>query len=171
MDLKNRYVLYTKPRHEKKVARRLSAAGYNVYCPLNKVKRKWSDRTKVVGEPLFKGYVFIYIEGHKREEVFSYPGTVRYLFWLRRPAVVREQEITTMQKWLGHYDHERLKVTDIRPGTCVYITSGKFMNEEGVLLDISGSKAFVQLKEMGIQLSLDLSQNELQALQSHAEKI
>jgi len=162
---KNWYVLYTKPRHEKKVAERLTSAGYTVYCPLQKVVRKWSDRTKVVEEPLFKGYVFIQIEDHKRDEVFTYPGTVRYLFWLRRPAIVREEEIATIQKWLGHYDHDRLKVTDITPGTYVRITSGKFMNEEGILLDTSNSKALVQLKELGIQLSLDLTQNELQALQ------
>jgi transcriptional antiterminator RfaH len=162
---KNWYVLYTKPRHEKKVAERLTAAGHKVYCPLQKVVRKWSDRTKVVEEPLFKGYVFILIEDHKRDEVFTYPGTVRYLFWLRRPAVVREEEIATIQKWLGHYDQERISVTDITPGTYVRITSGKFMNEEGILLDTSNSKALVQLPELGIQLSLDLTQNELQALQ------
>jgi transcriptional antiterminator RfaH len=162
---KNWFVLYTKPRHEKKVAERLTGAGYRVYCPLQKVVRKWSDRTKVVEEPLFKGYLFIQIEDHKREEVFTNPGTVRYLFWLRRPAIVREEEIAAIQKWMGHYDHERLKVTDITPGTYVCITSGKFMNKEGILLDTSNSKALVQLKELGIQLSLDLTQNELQALQ------
>jgi len=158
------YVLYTKPRNEKKVAQRLSEAGYTVYCPLQKVRRQWSDRTKVVEEPLFKSYLFIQIEDHKRDEVFTFPGTVRYLFWLRRPAVVRGEEIHTIQKWMGHYDHERLKVTDIIPGTYVRITSGKFMDEEGLLLDTSNSKALVQLKELGIQLSLDLTQNELQAL-------
>ena len=47
----------------------------------------------------------------------------------------------------------------------VRITSGKFMNAEGILLDTTNSKALVQLKELGIQLSLDLAQNELQALQ------
>jgi transcription antitermination factor NusG len=159
------YVLYTKPRHEKKVAERLKGAGYTVNCPLQKVVRRWSDRTKVVEEPLFKGYVFIQIEDHKRDEVFTCPGTVRYLFWLRRPAIVREEEIATIQKWMGHYDHSRLKVADITPGSYVRITSGKFMNEEGILLDTSNSKALVQLKELGMQLSLDLTQNELQALQ------
>ena len=159
------YVLYTKPRNEKKVAERLSAAGYNVYCPLHKVKRQWSDRMKVVEEPLFTSYLFIQIEDHRRDEVFTFPGTVRYLFWLRRPAIIREEEITTIQKWLGHYENERLQLTDITPGAYVRITSGKFVNKEGILLDTANSKALVQLKELGIQLSLDLTQNELQALQ------
>jgi hypothetical protein len=44
----NWYVLYTKLRQERKVAEHLTSAGYKVYCPLQKVVRKWSDRTKVV---------------------------------------------------------------------------------------------------------------------------
>ena len=162
---KNWYVLYTKPRHEKKVAEHLSEAGYSTYCPLYKVKRQWSDRTKVVEEPLFRSYIFIHIEDRKREEVFAFPGTVRYLFWLRKPAVVRPVEIEAIQKWLGHYDHDSLEVENITLGTLVRITSGQFMNEEAILLDQSRNKAVVQLKELGIQLSLNLHNNELLPLQ------
>ena len=151
------YVLYTKPRNEKKVAQRLSEAGYNVYCPLQKVRRQWSDRTKVVEEPLFKSHLFIQIEDHRRDEVFSFPGTVRYLFWLRRPAKVRQVEINTIQKWLGDYNHEDIDITDITPGDLVRITTGQFSGEEAVLLDRTQHKAVVQLKEIGIQLSLSLS--------------
>ena len=158
------YVLYTKPRNEKKVAQRLSKAGYTVYCPLQKVRRQWSDRTKVVEEPLFKSYLFIQIEDYKRDEVFSFPGTVRYLFWLRRPAQVRQAEIKTIQKWLGEYNHEDIDISDIQPGDLVRITSGQFSGEEAVLLDRTHHKAVVQLKELGIQLSLSLSNNDLLAL-------
>ena len=160
-DQKNWYVLYTKPRHEKKVAERLREAGFTTYCPLHKVTRQWSDRTKVVEEPLFRSYIFIYIQDHKREEVFTFPGTVRYLFWLRKPAVVRPVEIEAIQKWLGHYDHNSLEVENIKPGSLIRITSGQFMHEEAVLLDQTRNKAIVQLKELGVQLSLDLNNNEL----------
>jgi transcription antitermination factor NusG len=92
------YVLCTKPRNEKKVAERLSTDGYNVYCPLHKVKRQWSDRMKVVEEPLFKGYLFIQVGDKRRDEVFNHSGAVRYLFWLRRPALVSSCEIHTIKK-------------------------------------------------------------------------
>ena len=160
----NWHVLYTKPRHEKKVAERLTEAGYKVYCPLHKVRRQWSDRVKVVEEPLFRGYIFIKIQDAKRDEVFTFPGTVRYLFWLRRPAIVREEEISLIQKWLGEYDHEQIDISDIQPGDLVRITSGRFMNEQAVLIDRNRSRAVVQLKELGIQLNLSLSNNELQRL-------
>ena len=155
------YVLYTKPRNEKKVAERLSAAGYNVYCPLHKVKRQWSDRMKVVEEPLFKGYLFIQVEDKRRDEVFNYPGAVRYLFWLRRPAIVRESEIQTIQKWLGQYNHSDIDIYDILPGDYVRITSGPFSGQQATLLDKTNKKAVVQLKELGLQLSLSLSNSDL----------
>ena len=158
------YVLYTKSKNEKKVAERLTAAGYNVYCPLHKVKRQWSDRVKIIEEPLFKGYLFIQVEDHKRDEVFSFPGTVRYLFWLRRPAVVRDAEIKTIQKWFGEYAHEDIDISDILPGDYVRITSGPFTGEQAVLLDKTNKKAVVQLKELGIQLSLSLTNSGLSVL-------
>ena len=158
------YVLYTKPRNEKKVVERLTGAGYLVYCPLHKVRKQWSDRIKIVEEPLFTSYVFIQIEDAKRGEVFAFPGTVRYLFWLRRPAVVRQFEIATIQKWLGEHDHEQIDVSHIMTGDYLRITSGQFSGEEAMLLDRRKSKVIVQLKELGIQLSLSLSNNDLLAL-------
>jgi transcription antitermination factor NusG len=89
---------------------------------------------------------------------------VRYLFWLRRPAIVREEEIHTIQKWLGEYDHEDIDISEIKLGDYVRITSGQFSGEQAVLLDRSTHRAIVQLKELGIQLSLSLSNNDLLAL-------
>ncbi len=158
------YVLYTKPRNEKKVAERLSEAGYTVYCPLQTVRRQWSDRIKMVEEPLFKSYLFIQIEDHRRDEVFAFPGTVRYLFWLRRPAQVRQLEINTIQKWLGEYNHEDIDISHIQTGSLVRIDSGPFTGEEAVLLDKSNKKAVVQLKELRLQLSLSLSNSDLSVI-------
>ena len=149
---------------KKKIAVRLSNSGYTVYCPLKKVRRQWSDRLKVLEEPLFKGYLFIQIEDHRREEVFFFPGIVRYLFWLGRPAQVRQLEITAMRKWLGDYDHSDINISEILPGELVRITSGQFSGEQAVLMDHTNHRAIVQLKELGVQLSLSLSNNDLAPL-------
>ena len=116
-------------------------------------------------EPLFRSYVFIQIEDAKRDEVFAYPGTVRYMFWLRRPAVVRQSEIATIQKCLAEQDHEHIDISQIMPGDYLRITSGQFSGEEVILLDrTKNSRVIVQLKELGIQLSLSLSNNDFMAL-------
>ncbi|MBL0358846.1 MAG: UpxY family transcription antiterminator [Chitinophagaceae bacterium] len=58
--------MYTKPRWEKKVACLLDEKGIENYCPLNKVVKQWSDRKKVVLEPVFKSYVFVKILEDKK---------------------------------------------------------------------------------------------------------
>ena len=44
--------VYTKPRHEKTVSNDLYKKGYEVYLPLLREKRKWSDRKKWIEFPL-----------------------------------------------------------------------------------------------------------------------
>lgn len=74
----NWYVIYTKPKWEKKVAEQLADAGIECYCPLITQVRQWSDRKKKVVVPLFNSYVFVRLEDCDRNLVFQSPGAVRY---------------------------------------------------------------------------------------------
>ena len=76
----NWYVVYTKPKWEKKVAERLNAIGVIAYCPLITKERQWSDRKKIVHVPLFNSYIFVQIDDKLRNQVFEVPGAIRYLF-------------------------------------------------------------------------------------------
>jgi transcriptional antiterminator RfaH len=55
------YVIYTKPRHEKKVLAHLAEREIKSFLPTKKTLRTWHDRKKYVEEPLFPSYVFIYL--------------------------------------------------------------------------------------------------------------
>ena len=82
-------VVYTKPRWEKKVNTSLVNKGIEAYCPLNKVRRKWSDRMKTIEEPLFKSYVFVKVEDAGMTEVRFVDGVLNYVYWNGKPAIVR----------------------------------------------------------------------------------
>jgi transcription antitermination factor NusG len=56
------------------------------YCPLNKVRRKWSDRVKIVEQPLFKSYVFVKVSDEERTTVRMTPGTINFVYWGGKPA-------------------------------------------------------------------------------------
>jgi transcriptional antiterminator RfaH len=56
------YVMYTKPRHEKRVADKFSEQGIECFLPLEKKLRIWHDRRKLVDTPLFPSYVFVYLK-------------------------------------------------------------------------------------------------------------
>lgn len=83
---------------------------------------------------------------------------------MRRPAQVRQVEINTIQKWLGEFKHEDIDISEIMPGDLVRITSGQFSGEQAVLLERTRHKAVFRLKELSIQLSLSLSNNDFYAL-------
>jgi transcriptional antiterminator RfaH len=55
------YVLYTKPRQELAAVANLENQHYRVFCPRVEVKKRTAQGWKVVSEPLFPNYVFIYL--------------------------------------------------------------------------------------------------------------
>lgn len=165
-NVKKWYVLTTKSRQEKKITKTLKNAGFTVYCPLQNVKRKWSDRIKIVEEPLFRGYVFIHIEDNKRDEIFDIVTSVRYLFWLGKPAVVRTEEIEAIQKWLGHFDHEQIQLEKLERGSLMQLNSGPFMGQKALLVDYGQNKAVIRLKSVGLQLTVKLKDNEILPLKA-----
>ena len=79
VDNKKWLVLYTKPRNEKKVAERLTKNGFEVYCPLIKTLRQWSDRKKKVEIPMFSSYVFIHIDEKNRQLPLYDQGVMNYV--------------------------------------------------------------------------------------------
>src|SRR5919206_3366358 len=97
------YAIYTKPRWEKKVAELLTKKGIENYCPLNKVTRQWCDRKKTVHEPLFTSYVFVYVTQAEHLAVKQTNGFVTFVFWLGKPAVIRDEEIKTIKQFLSEY--------------------------------------------------------------------
>lgn len=62
--------------------------------------KQWSDRKKRVQVPLISNYVFVQLEDKEREKVFAVNGVIRYLYWLGKPALVRDEEIKALQQAL-----------------------------------------------------------------------
>ena len=73
--------IYTKPRWEKKVNSLLKENGVESYCPVNKVRRKWSDRMKIVEEPLFKSHVFVKVNDTDKTKVRMTNGVLPFVYW------------------------------------------------------------------------------------------
>jgi transcriptional antiterminator RfaH len=154
-------VIYTKPRWEKKLADQLTAKGFTVYCPTQRVKRRWSDRTKWIDQPLFSSHIFIHMEPERRDAVYFTPGFVRFLFWNKQPAQVREIEIDTLKRWLNDFDHEAISIQPLAAGLQVSVKSGPLQGREGTVLEQRGTKLELYLEDLQVKVSVDLSKTEL----------
>ena len=148
------YVLYTKPRQEKKVADNLNSIGIEVYCPLVTQMKQWSDRKKKVQVPLITSYVFVNIEEHQREAVFKVSGIVRYLFWLGKPAVVRAVEIEALQQSLEGIVTS-FEVSSIQKDTIYKIPDGPFQGFEGIVNKINATSIQLLLVDLGFLITLN----------------
>ncbi len=150
------FVLYTQPRNEKKVTERLEKLGITAYCPMTIQVRQWSDRKKKVEVPLLNSYVFVHLANASRNLVFEVPGIVRYLFWLGEPAIVRDEEIKTLQNWLAH-DFSEIEVSALKPGNTITIKEGAFKNQEALIKTISKNKMQLVLTSLGLLVTLTTS--------------
>jgi transcription antitermination factor NusG len=128
------YAIYTRPRWEKKVNTLLLEKSIESYCPLNKVRRKWSDRIKLIEEPLFKSYVFVKIEENQRTNVRMTSGVVNFVYWNGKPAVIKEKEIQTIKRFLDEYQNVEVVKMDFEPEDRVRVVSGSMMDQEGKIL-------------------------------------
>ncbi|MCR9063533.1 MAG: UpxY family transcription antiterminator [Cytophagales bacterium] len=162
----NWYVLYTKSHQEKKVAIQLSEMGYEVFCPCVKKLKQWSDRKKVIEEPLFKSYVFIRTEAHKRERAFDAYGVVRYLFWLQKPAIVKDEEIAAIRDLLGEFVHSEIEVVQLEREDRVRIKSGPMVDKEGVVQKVDQNYIEVLIEALQVKIKVDIRNNKVAKLQT-----
>lgn len=151
------YVLHTKPRNEKKVTRLLEQKGVRVYCPLRESIRQWSDRKKKVAEPVFKSYVFVYMDDYKEEnvKVLMTVGAVRFLWWVGKPGVVREEEIQAIKDFLENYKNAEITV-DFKPGEIVEVMEGPFKENKGELIQVRGNIAVIHIKALGFSMKAQI---------------
>ena len=150
------FVIYTKSRNEKKVAELLQKNGVEVFCPLVKLKKNWSDRKKIVETPLFNSYVFVNLSEKDRNVVFNVPGVIRYVFWLKKPAVARDSEIESLKTVLNE-TMDSFTIENYQIGDTVKISEGVFKGLDGVIEKQSNNKLHVILENVGIKITLQRS--------------
>ena len=157
------FAVYTKPRWEKKVSGILDDNGIENYCPLNKVVKQWSDRKKVILEPLFKSYVFVRVEDSEKWDLKNINGILNFVYWLGKPARIKEEDIFTIKKFLNEFSDVQIEeVSRLTVNSKVRIKQGLLMNYNGVLVEINGSRAKVRIETMGVQLSANFDKKNLE---------
>ncbi|HEV7621857.1 MAG TPA: UpxY family transcription antiterminator [Flavisolibacter sp.] len=166
------YAVYTRPRWEKKVSAMLSESNIENYCPLNRVTKQWSDRKKVIYEPLFTSYVFV----RPDEKQFNYlketTGIINYVYWLGKPAVIRDSEIDIIRQFLNEHDNVCIE----KPHVCIHdtikVTSGPLMDREGEIVVVKSNRVKVVLVSLGciMYAEIDKANIELVSVRNFQER-
>ena len=158
------HVLYTRPRHEKKLKDFLAERGVQVYLPLYRTIRQWSDRKKKVEEPLFKSYLFVKADELNHFTILNAPGAVKFVHFGEEIATISNKEVEVIEQILKF--PERVEVEDYTffTGDKIKIASGPFKGIEGTLISIKGrNRLIIQIEQLGKNLAIDVPSFNVQS--------
>lgn len=137
------YALYTKPRSEKKALSAIEEKGIEVFLPLKKMLRKWSDREKWVDLPLFSSYIFVKVSEKEYYNALNTPYTVRYIAFEGKAIPIRQEVITDIMRIINS-DIEFSTTNEIYEiGDICEIISGSLIGIKGELITVNGKHKLV----------------------------
>ncbi len=144
------YALYTKPRWEKKVNKVLDMKGVESWCPVRKVTKQWSDRKKIIEEPLFTSYIFVRIADNEKTQVLMTDGIINFVYYVGKPAVIRDEEIDIIKKYLAETQAtiSVQSLSSLDENTRIKVNHGVFMDTTGTVLKGGKKKVFVKLESL-----------------------
>ena len=115
------------------------------------MERQWTDRKKIIEDPLFKSYVFVRIDVKERSDVLMTDGVLNFVYYLGKPAVIRDEEVNNIKMYLSEKDARISLISDegFEQGEKIRINFGVFMDREGTVLRSGKKKVYVQLQSLG----------------------
>ena len=146
---KNWYAVYTKPRCEKKVASFLTKRKIENFCPLNYRKVKSFRRSKVLQEPLFKSYVFVYITRAEIALVKQTDGVISMLYWMGEPAVIKEDEIGAIREFINDHRNIELERTLVNVHDVARVVDNASYSREGDVFIVKNKMVKINLPSLG----------------------
>lgn len=149
------YIAYTRSCQDKNVAAALSARGYEVFVPIRKEVRQWSDRKKVVDRLLIPHMVFVRCtELERRSSVSEIPYITRYL--TEKPgsykaAIVPDSQMDAFMAMVAS-DGGEVALIDrpLSPGDLVRVKHGALEGKVAELVKVEGKDCLaVRLSILG----------------------
>jgi transcription elongation factor/antiterminator RfaH len=157
------YLLYTLPKREKKVAEQLTDSNFNHYLPMLTTARQWADRVKIIREPMFPSYVFIYVE--KLSDYFaglSIEGVLQYVKFGGHAARIRGSVVQNLKLVSEYGKNVVVSSCEFQQGEILTISEGPFagMNCEMVKYK-NEDKLLVRLSLLQRSVLMEVPSNQL----------
>jgi transcription antitermination factor NusG len=136
------YAVSTRARYEALAAMQIEARGYEVFLPLYKERRRWSDRVKVLELPLFAGYLFCRLDVNNRLPVLSAPGVVQIVGTGKTPIAVDAEEIDAIRAAVKS-NRTSEPCAFAKVGARVRVDAGPLCGVEGIILAVKGQRRLI----------------------------
>ncbi|MEO7045364.1 MAG: antitermination protein NusG, partial [Ferruginibacter sp.] len=109
-------------------------------------------------------YVFVKATDAEMATIRQTNDVINFVYWLGRPAVIKDIEIESMQNFLDEYSNVQLEKTVVNVSDLVRITNGPLMEMEGSIVSIQNNKVKVSLPSLGYQLTAEVKKSNVEVL-------
>jgi len=158
-------VVYTKPRHEKTVARHFQQRAIAHFFPIYAVTHTWRNGLHATVElPLFPSYIFVKITPRLRIRVLEVPGVLAFVLGAGgEPAAFSNGLIEALQKGLAARAVEPHPVLTV--GQKARIRSGALAGMEGVVTQAkNGLRVILTVEHILRSVSVEVMEEDLELL-------
>jgi transcription antitermination factor NusG len=136
------YAIYTRPRFENILVKQLQVIGITSFLPTKKVSHIWSDRKKLIIEPLFPCYVFVYANCKERLLSVQSRGGVCVVSFAGQPARIPEIAIESVRRVVSS-EFPTENVPYLVRGDEVEIIAGPLCGLKGLIDQRRGPSHFI----------------------------
>ena len=159
---KNWYLIYTKPKCEKKVASLLTKRKIENFCPQNRTQVKKIRKSRMVDQPLFSSYVFVRVEEEKISFIRQVENALNLVYWKGQPAIIKDEEIAIIKDFIHDHHDIRLEKTPVDKTDIARIIDRPGFTIDGNLLTLKNTSIKVNLPSLGYTLIAELDrENEV----------
>jgi len=156
---KSWYVVYTKPKCEKKVAGILAKKKVENFSPLNCIRVQSIRKSKLIYEPLFSSYVFVNIKESDISLITGIDNVINILYWKGKPATVTNEEVAAIKEFVTYHQNIKLEKSRLsfneearNLDTSSYVMDGK-------ILMVKNKSVNINLPSLGYTLVAELQVN------------
>jgi transcription antitermination factor NusG len=158
---KNWYIIYTKPKCEKKVASTFTKRKIEHFLPVNCVQLNSVRRRKIVYEPLFDSYIFAYFSEKDISQVKRVEGVLNLVYWKGKPATIQENEIEAIREFTSNHHDIKLEKTQIDLSGLARVVDGPQYSMERNILTIKNKMVKINLPSLGFTMIAEISSENL----------
>ena len=152
------YPIHTKSRAEKTAFLALKSKNITAYLPLKTTYKQWSDRKKLVEEPLIQSYLFVYISAKEYLEVLTTRGISNFIHFSKKIATIPIKQIEDLKLLLANEADLEVLHFKIDPGQKVIIYAGPF---KGIIAELVSLKSrnniVLRLQSLGYSINIKTS--------------
>lgn len=163
----NWHAVYTMSRQEKVIYNDLIRDGFEAYLPLQRTRRKWSDRYKWIEEPLFRSYVFVKVSQAEYYNVLKHRSILKYVSFGGKASVIPERHIEAVRRALGENIDFEITSKQFKPGQPVEVTAGPMIGCTGEVVRYAGRKSLLlRIGEIGYSMIVQMPAAYAEILES-----